>query len=75
VLACGVPMASEIDPSKCPTCGEPNQCGLSQGKTECWCFSALISDAALESIPSQAKNLACICARCAAAVAETTKPS
>ena len=66
-------MASEIDPSKCPTCGEPNQCGLSQGKSECWCFGALISSAALERIPSQAKNLACICERCAAASAAQTK--
>gem|GEM_PF-577207 len=70
-----LPMASEIDPSKCPTCGEPNACGLSQGKSECWCFSALISSAALERVPSQAKNLACICERCAAASTAETKPS
>jgi len=36
---------------------------------------ALVSEAALERIPSQAKNLACICARCAAAAALETKPS
>jgi hypothetical protein len=68
-------VASEIDPSKCPTCGEPNACGLSQGKSECWCFAALISQAALDAIPSEAKNLSCICARCAAAAADLTKPS
>ena len=75
MLACGSPMASEIDPSKCPTCGEPNACGLSQGKSECWCFSALVTKAALERIPSEAKNLACICARCAAAAELEPKPS
>jgi len=68
-------MASEVDPSKCPTCGESNACGLSQGKSECWCFSALITEDALERIPSQAKNLACICQRCAAAAANEPKPS
>ena len=75
MLACGFPMASEVDPNSCPICGEPNACGLSQGKSECWCFSALVEGAALERIPSQAKNLACICARCAAAAALETKPS
>jgi len=68
-------MANEIDPSKCPTCGEPNTCGLAQGKSECWCFSAVLPSAALESVPSEAKNLACICARCAAATASEQKPS
>jgi cysteine-rich CWC protein len=68
-------MASEVDPSKCPTCGEPNACGLSQGKSECWCFGALVTSAALDRIPSQAKNLACLCARCAASAELETKPS
>jgi len=67
--------ASEVDPSKCPLCGEPNACGLSQGKKECWCFGALIESATLDRVPSQAKNLACICERCAAASAAQTKPS
>jgi cysteine-rich CWC protein len=60
-------MSVEIDPSVCPSCGEPNVCGLSQGKSECWCFSLEIEKEALERIPSEKKNLACICARCAAA--------
>ena len=59
-------MQQEIDPSICPTCGEPNTCGLSQGKSDCWCFSAQISGASIDRIPSQAKDLACICPRCAA---------
>ncbi|MET0794537.1 MAG: cysteine-rich CWC family protein [Polyangiaceae bacterium] len=60
-------MPSAVDPSLCPTCGEPNTCGMSQGKSECWCFSASISPAALQRIPAEAKGLACICPRCAQA--------
>ena len=61
-------MSVEIDPRVCPSCGEPNACGLSQGKSECWCFSVEIEKEALERLPTEAKNLACICARCAAAL-------
>jgi hypothetical protein len=59
-------MGTDIDPSVCPACGEQNVCGLSQGKTECWCFSMKIEEAALARIPSDKKNLACLCAKCAA---------
>jgi hypothetical protein len=62
-------MGTDIDPSVCPACGEQNVCGLSQGKTECWCFSVKIEQAALERIPSEQKNLACLCAKCAQATA------
>ena len=64
-------MTSEVDPSICPTCGEPNTCGMSQGKSECWCFNVKIPEAALERIPAAAKDLACICPRCAAAQRES----
>jgi len=64
-------MGVEIDPSVCPSCGEPNACGLSQGKSECWCFSTKIEKEALDRIPSEKKNLACICARCAVAQASS----
>ncbi|HEY4102411.1 MAG TPA: cysteine-rich CWC family protein [Polyangiaceae bacterium] len=62
---------AEIDPSVCPVCGEQNACGLSQGKSECWCFGAEIEQAALARVPSEKKNRTCLCARCAAA---TTAP-
>ena len=61
-------MASEVDPSICPACGAPNTCGLSQGKSECWCFGLQIPQASLDRIPAEAKDLACLCPRCAAAV-------
>jgi hypothetical protein len=42
---------------------------MSQGKTECWCLALKIPQESLDRIPAQAKNLACICPRCAAAQA------
>jgi Cysteine-rich CWC len=60
-------MTSAVDPSLCPVCGEPNTCGISQGKSECWCFSLKIPEESLSRVPTEAKNLACICPRCAAA--------
>jgi hypothetical protein len=62
-------MANAVDPSLCPVCGEPNTCGMSQGKTECWCFNVSIPQESLDRIPAEAKNVACICPRCAAAQA------
>jgi Cysteine-rich CWC len=62
-------MTNAVDPSLCPVCGEPNTCGMSQGKTECWCFSVKIPEAALAAVSPEAKNVACICPRCAAAQA------
>jgi hypothetical protein len=50
----------------CPSCGEPNACGLSQGKSECWCFGVTVEKGALARIPAEAQNIVCICARCAA---------
>jgi hypothetical protein len=59
-------MTSALDPSLCPLCGERNRCGLSQGQTECWCFGVTIQEETLERVPNEAKNLACLCPRCAA---------
>ena len=59
-------MESALDPSICPSCGQPNTCGMSQGKSECWCFGVSIEKAALERVPAAAKDLACLCPRCAA---------
>jgi len=62
-------MGVEVNPAVCASCGEPNACGLSEGKADCWCFSVKIEEAALARIPVEKKNLACICARCAAVAA------
>lgn len=61
-------MTDTSDPSKCPVCGEPNQCGLSNPATAtqlCWCFGTEIAPEAREQIPNDALNKACICPRCA----------
>ncbi|MEO8902411.1 MAG: cysteine-rich CWC family protein [Polyangiaceae bacterium] len=70
-------MTSSVDPSLCPVCGETNACGMTQGKTECWCMAVNIPEAALAGIPTAAKNVACICARCAATdrAAESALPA
>ncbi len=65
-------MTSSVDPSVCPVCGDSNTCGMAQGKTECWCMAVKIPQAALDRIPSEAKNVACICARCAALATTTS---
>ena len=64
-------MTHTLDSSKCPVCGEPNQCSLSSlsnpatATQPCWCFSAEIAPEASEQIPDDALNKACICQRCA----------
>ena len=65
-------MGTDIDPSVCPACGEQNVCGISQGKTECWCFSVKIEQAALNRIPGDKKDLACLCAKCAVAASTSS---
>lgn len=67
-------MADVIDPSICPVCGSSNTCGMAQGNADCWCFSAEIPKEALERVPTEAKDLACLCPRCAQAVAATASP-
>jgi hypothetical protein len=60
-------MTDKPDPSRCPVCGEPNQCGLNNPvtATPCWCFSTEIAPEAHERIPADALNKACLCPRCA----------
>jgi hypothetical protein len=62
------------DPTRCPLCGASNQCGMAAGSTECWCFGATVSKEALERLPSAARGVACLCARCAAGVAPGAEP-
>lgn len=60
-----------LDKSKCPLCGESNQCameieqetGVPQGV--CWCVGIAFSADLLTKIPAEAKNKACICKACA----------
>ncbi len=64
--------AAAPDPRRCPLCGQVNQCamereretGVAQGP--CWCTTATFAPALLARVAPQNRNLACICARCAA---------
>jgi hypothetical protein len=56
---------SDIDPDRCPICREPNDCGLTAGKTTCWCFDTPMPAAALERVPAADRNRSCICQACA----------
>jgi hypothetical protein len=61
-------MTNIPDPSKCPICGQPNQCALSNPATatqQCWCFTAEIAPEARARISDDALNKACICQHCA----------
>ncbi|HKB55779.1 MAG TPA: cysteine-rich CWC family protein [Ramlibacter sp.] len=65
-------MKARIDPTRCPICGQPNQCaneiaratGLPQ--SACWCTGVDFASELLARVPAAAKRLACICAACAA---------
>ena len=53
-----------VDPKRCPLCGEPNQCGVAQGLSSCWCFEVRIPDFVLARIPREARQFACVCKPC-----------
>ncbi len=55
------------DASKCPLCGEQNQCAVAAGQAHesCWCMTATMDPKALGAIPPQAQGKVCICPRCA----------
>ena len=60
-------MSEPIDPSRCPLCGQPNQCAQCDpaASQPCWCFSASVPAEALEAIAEPLRNRACLCPRCA----------
>lgn len=76
-----MPAPPALDTTRCPLCGEANRCaveieretGVAQGP--CWCLVATFTDALRERVPPEARGLACICARCAAAAAPLTEES
>lgn len=62
-----------IDPTRCPLCGQSNQCagqlervtGIPQ--SPCWCNHATFGPELLARVPEHARRQACICAACAQA--------
>jgi len=66
-----------IDPTKCPLCGEPNNCQLCTNqlyKGPCWCESVTIPKELLAKVPTESKNAACICRNCVQAALQKYKP-
>lgn len=69
-------MSKVTDPSKCPICGESNQCAQEIARATgmppetCWCMGAIFSSELLDRVPEEAKNKACICETCVKAGAE-----
>jgi hypothetical protein len=54
----------------CPLCGGANGCAPAQsGRFDdpCWCQSAAFSAALLARVPEPLREVACVCAACAAA--------
>ncbi len=55
-------------PQRCPLCGETNRCDPALRDRPCWCFTAAIDPAALERLPHEQRNRACLCPACAGTV-------
>jgi hypothetical protein len=58
--------APGFDTSRCPLCGERNECGMAAGRDECWCTTVVIEKATLDRLPEAARGVVCVCARCVA---------
>jgi hypothetical protein len=67
--------AATRSPVLCPICGQPNECAMEVEKATgepqppCWCTRVDFSADLLARVPADARNLSCICSRCAAAQA------
>jgi hypothetical protein len=63
--------AVSIDVSRCPLCGELNQCAMEveratgEKQPPCWCTRVDFRQDLISSLPSAARGRACICAACA----------
>jgi hypothetical protein len=60
-------VCADVDPSRCPLCGQPNHCRLAAGahsNEECWCFRVRFPSSLLARVPELARRRACICQQC-----------
>ncbi len=57
--------AKQMTAAACPLCGEDNQCGVMAGRAMCWCYTERISEDVRERVPPYARDVACVCPRCA----------
>lgn len=61
---------ADVDPARCPLCGQPNACAIAAGATrceDCWCGAVRIAPATLAAIPPADQGRACLCRACATA--------
>ncbi|HMQ12505.1 MAG TPA: cysteine-rich CWC family protein [Candidatus Competibacter phosphatis] len=58
-----IPM--EQSSSRCPLCGQPNECGIAAGQSTCWCFETRIPPEVLEKVPPELRGVTCVCKACA----------
>jgi hypothetical protein len=65
------------DRSKCPLCGEPNQCALAAdpAATQCWCDTVVFPAELLAKIPPEAVRKTCVCQKCLEEYLESNSPS
>lgn len=52
------------DPTICPLCEQPNECGLVAGKGSCWCFDLSIPSDKRDAPPCEASHDTCLCRAC-----------
>jgi hypothetical protein len=60
----------------CPVCGQPNDCAPARSgtfATPCWCAAVTVEASALEAVPYEQRNRACLCANCLAEIHSVTK--
>lgn len=68
--------SQEPDPSRCPLCGQPNQCAMAAGLApeSCWCMTAPIAPGALDALHEAERGQRCICQACGARGIDTGQP-
>ena len=55
------------NPGICPLCGGPNTCqlaGVEVNESVCWCCQVEPDEKALERVPPELRNRACLCRNC-----------
>lgn len=58
---------NNINRSRCPLCGGPNECQLCTAdayKGPCWCAKVTVPEDLLALVPADLRNQACVCKQC-----------
>ncbi len=54
-----------LDPARCPVCGVRNECGLVEGRGDCWCGRVEVAADVLEALSTSGLGgVACLCRAC-----------